>query len=320
MRSLAYHLGLFTAILISVGISTSWSSPSDPIYISTSYLPPNENHPEWQQEILKKAPPGLQIAVGTERGFMGLGINPQATGLVLIDRDPKVVKYNEINIAFLKLAETRREYQRLRFAENYSDWEKAGLKLDRSAWDFWQTYVIGDGRFKEFNNPKSQFFEDSNYLFSPDRFEKLSKLAKTGKIKTELLDLREPKELRGFVNRLKLRGEQLSVLDISNAWQKQYMKGEALSNLLKEFGTWANPKSILMITRRNLSDGPTQSFIYEAYTFENLVNPETVAHSLQAQEYKRGLPNAALNPKDSVSAFGAKSSFFSCFLRRLRLP
>jgi hypothetical protein len=317
MLRLALYFFCLASLTISLGISTSWSDFEDSHIVTVSFLHPNEDHPIWQKEILEQAPVGVHIAVGTDRGFMGLALNPNATALVLIDEDSSVVRFNEINVAFLKLAQTRRDYLKLRFASNYSGWQNAGLKLSQSDWNFWQTQVIHNGKFKDFNDPKSPLFKDANYMYSAELFDKVSSFAKENKIIISQVDLTSTKQVRSLINRLIIKDMDLGVLDISNAWQKQYMNTENLSNMLKEFSSWAKPKSTWMITRPDISNKTEQPFVYEGYTFRHLNNPTAVARALQANEYRRDLPKAALDPKASIKEFEPKS-FLTCFIERFR--
>ena len=79
-----------------------------------SFLAPNEQHPAEALPLWKQSPSGLYISVGTERGFMAAGANPNATHLLLVDRDPTVTYFNRINTALLELAENRENYLQLR--------------------------------------------------------------------------------------------------------------------------------------------------------------------------------------------------------------
>lgn len=181
------------------------------------FLAPNELNPENQLPILENAPQGIHISVGTERGFIGAAMNPSSTGLILVDRDAAVVRYNAINIALLELAENRAEYVDLR------------LNLDHSHWQELAEARYRDGRLSEFahkiltaqehylffretirkvnstfyflhKNGKERthfvkahsYFNNSNYLYDEVLFNKLSFLAKNQRMIALEVDLGQP--------------------------------------------------------------------------------------------------------------------------------
>src|SRR5689334_21034314 len=73
--------------------------------------------------ILEKAPSGLFVTVGSERGFRGASMAPGTTHLLLLDFSPSIVRFNRMNAELLK-APTLREYRKLRWDSSYQDWVK----------------------------------------------------------------------------------------------------------------------------------------------------------------------------------------------------
>lgn len=142
--------------------------------LTHSCLQPNELDPQLGRPIYSSAERGVHVAVGTERGFMGAIMNPNASHLLLIDRDPKVVLFNQINIALLEIAEDQSAYRVLRQARSAEAWQSAvteaamrghslseartRLLLDPAALEFWRTHVVEEAGFLAFHSFTNERF------------------------------------------------------------------------------------------------------------------------------------------------------------------
>jgi hypothetical protein len=81
--------------------------------------------------ILAEAAKGLYVSVGSERSFRGAAM-ANATGIVVVDISPKVLRFAKINRELLKAA-TLQTYRHLRFHASLSEWTAFGL----SEGDYW---------------------------------------------------------------------------------------------------------------------------------------------------------------------------------------
>lgn len=241
--------------------------------VRVSYYAPNEENPAASIPLMAKAAVGAQMAVGTERAFMGLALNPNATCGVFIDRDPGVRLYNQINILLLKLADgDRQQYLSLRFAGNLRVWSDSLKRILRASpgildprdlktltydnFQFWHQ-KIWDPHFDRFHDIPSQSgdpFWGANYLFDDTLFKRLSSLATEGRIRAIQLNFRDTPRLEKLVAELRREGIQVSVLDLSNAWWPSYLGSEqaparqVFGQLLRTFAPIAGPSSVLLVT------------------------------------------------------------------------
>lgn len=277
-----------------------------------SFIEPNEQYPAEALPLWKQSPRGLYVSVGTERGFMAAGANPNATHLLLVDRDPTVTYFNRINTALLELAENREDYLKLRLTDSSESWkiraEKAyaekklsknsyDLFTGEKAWNWWASRVrnylteFHNSRFKQIDA-----FQDVNYLANDQYFEKLSKMAKEQKIQANTLQLSDSKELLKLAQAIHASKIPLSTLDISNAYWDIYMSYDELKFLLGTFGKLAQFNSHLLLTK-----GSEKSWSYEAIEFQYLQDTTAAAQLLsETRRYSLFREKAVLNPKEFV--------------------
>lgn len=71
--------------------------------------------------ILRKAPKGIYLSIGSERSFRGASMIPDATALVVIDVSPDILKFVEINRELLKAPDLA-AYRRLRVDASFGEW------------------------------------------------------------------------------------------------------------------------------------------------------------------------------------------------------
>ena len=228
--------------------------------VSGKFAVPNEEYPQKLFPYLRNAPYGAYVSVGTERGFLGAANSPNVTRLILIDRDVKSVAYNQVNTLLLRISSSRYEYLRLRLHPSPIRWKEAAIQAGLTQAEIrfldyqcsnWRYQVAQYERFTTFHTPPrspKDKFGVGNYLNDDAAFAKIHALAKDNKILALQLDLSFPVDVQNFVWLMHHEQIPLSVLDLSNAWWREFIKRESLVDDLALFNTIATPKSLLVTT------------------------------------------------------------------------
>lgn len=198
--------------------------------------------------------------MGTERGFIGAANSPNVTHLVLIDKNPSIVNYNQINILLLKMSTNRENYLRLRTSPNLNEWISSAISagLSNEEIDFlkskftdWATLTSKKGILNFHRKPipllHPQFYK-VHYMYDDKLFNAFREKARTGRIVTGVIDLSKPEEVRNVVVQLEEKKIPLSVLDVSNAWRKDYIAEESFVTTVQQFDHIASPHSYLLLT------------------------------------------------------------------------
>jgi len=261
------------------------------------FLAPNETKPAEALPILEKSQPGLYIAVGTERGFMGAAAS-QADHLLLVDLDSGIVDFNRINIALLAAAKDLPQYKSLRLNGNLQDWTRAaeGLPseqralLSNEALHSWWRMRVRSKDFDSFHQaPTAEgSYDRMNYLFDEKLFEKLHGMARDGKIRTLKIDYSSKANSAALGDSIARSGLKLSVLDLSNSWWSSY-SGDGTAHLLKALEKSSGPGSLLLIT-----DGREGHWAY--YGFKTA---EIKAHFENSGPFYEWLRDMTLLPQNS---------------------
>ena len=289
-----------------------------------AYLGPNELHPIRMLPVTRLAPGGVYLGVGTERGLITASINPQLTFLILADYDPRAVFYNKVNLALLRLAPSRKDYLELRLRHPFVMWQTlsrlgvremdpADLEIlkDPKTFQWWESQVRGDkihDNFLDFQTEDRQTlgfgpedFQGANYLFNDALFERVSRLAKKGKIQTTLLNLANPAEVRRVVSVLQRKGQRngqrnemsLSIFDFSNAWWPQYeFPRDKLHATLKEL--------------RLISTGETLFLGTTTAQFSDRWSTSINSHEVDGRAIEVEIPKAEGYPLRGGFYFGAR--------------
>lgn len=152
-----------------------------------NFVAPNEEFPDDAKALLRRAPEGIYLSVGTERAFMGFAMADRASHLMIVDADPKVIRFANINIALLAMSESLDEYRALRFAESHKIWSKkikdlnlpkeAFSNMDAEGFEFWSENINREA-FNSFHSTEDDAngpFAESNYLFKCGCFQKFIK-------------------------------------------------------------------------------------------------------------------------------------------------
>lgn len=231
------------------------------------FVQPNEATPMDLKPVLKDAPKGVYVAVGSERGFIGASLSGSATHLLLVDHDPRVVRFNRFNIGLLQLARDRSDYLYLRHHATHEEllaWlsspvasqvesQYAEILRDPTAFGEWRKSL----RFEDFKKlhappstvPGQEFaYREANYLHYEDQFARTSAMAKAGRIESHAIELADIAEVRVLVDGLRRGGVPVSVLDLSNAWMSHYIRPPALRAMLTEFGTVTPPQGVTVLS------------------------------------------------------------------------
>jgi len=110
--------------------------------IGSSFLTPNELNPIDAYPIWRLGETGTYVSVGSERSFIGAA-SSDANGLVVIDRDPAVIRFAQINAALLKASLNLSDYRFLRMKADANEWAARGLKPleDIENWKWWEEYI-----------------------------------------------------------------------------------------------------------------------------------------------------------------------------------
>lgn len=238
---------------------------------SPLFAAPNEKYPGFSLEILKQAPRGVHIAVGTERGFISASLSPSATHLLLTDSDLGIVKFNQINIALLKVSLSRQDYVKLRLSSAPSEWLQRARMTDSLSereqkilglpafFDWWQQIHREKGlrAFEDFLVPpggKKRYplaFQDANYLWDEAQFSKIQEMARTDRIQSIWLDWLDRAHVYQVLQAIQDARLEVSVLDLSNAWEKRYIGISRLLKLLDSLREKMKNSSVLVLTLRS---------------------------------------------------------------------
>lgn len=243
------------------------------------YIWPNETQPGALREAFKASASGLHLSVGTERALIGLSLNPNATGLVVLDRNLGVIRFHQINTLLLALSESHEDYLALRFTSDPTQWIQRARQLDAESRDFlsnfsnfswWRDAVATEPKFDKFHFPPgtstNPHFSGANYLYDKLLFLRLQKFAKDRKIVAFPIDLTERDMVKKFAQMIEQSDHKISVIDLSNAWWPVYIPGEKLQSLLSTLRPHTSPQSTLLLT----TGGPVQGWGYIATNFSEL--------------------------------------------------
>lgn len=170
--------------------------------------------------------------MGTDRSFIGAALT-RANALFVIDYDPQAIRFVNINRALLAASTDRADYVYLRLTASPEVWLQRSEHLtaedketlaNPDSWAFWDKKVrknesAWDNAFQHFHtepkNPTDPFFA-SDYLFNDRLYLHLSQLAKSSRIQSRVLDLRQENEIRSLCDDLKSKRLTLGVIDTSD--------------------------------------------------------------------------------------------------------
>jgi hypothetical protein len=235
--------------------------------------------------ILKQAPRGVYVSVGSERSFRGASM-ADATALVVVDVGVSVLRFSRINRELLK-ADTLRRYLDLRFGASFEEWvafqdnQKIQMRLTKEDHVWWKENVALNRRsvmagwpreivtnvletidscYKDWQASAGSTrslidyvdYETGNYTYDEVLYQRLHVLALSDKIFVVGINLVQPEAVTQLVGVLRNEGEPVAVLDIDNAFLRGYI-GDKTTFLLESFLPIAQNKGIVlgMLTNYN---------------------------------------------------------------------
>jgi hypothetical protein len=241
------------------------------------YVVPNELNPEAAASILSQAKEGAYISVGAERGLLGALLSKGVTHLVQIDLVPEVVLYNQLNVVLLKVARDLPDYLALRNGE-VSEWKKRAALTTLNERE--KQILLSEENAKFFASVEggarerllhADYFKGSSFLRDEKLFAKVQVFAKANRIQVLQGNLTDGDRLRQVANQLKERGIQISVVDMSNAWEEKYIGPRGIQDVVKSLSPALSAKSIIMGTSVSQCIVSHLCFWdFRAYTFELL--------------------------------------------------
>ena len=104
-----------------------------------------------------------------------------------------------------------------------------------------------------------------NYTQNAVTFAHVYDYASQGKVRIQSLDLKVRSATRSLANDLQARKEQLSLVDVSNAWWKGFVGPSRLGKVLTELKEVTTPSTLLLLTTQ--ANG---SFFYFATPLEKV--------------------------------------------------
>ena len=232
-----------------------------------SYVVPNETFTHKLAPIVKDAPKGVYISVGTERGFIGASLAENTSHLLLLDRDPRVVFFNRMNAALLDLAKEADplDYLKLRLSASHDEWlaalkarphlsGTAAMLQSRANWEWWRVWARDSKSWKRYyrpwlaNIPDPDEFRKSIYWNNKELFVRLQGLAKRGRIIADVANLNRSVDAMRITENLQNAGLRISVLDLSNTWHKAYLGKSDSEYLVSMLEPVSKKRSVVVFT------------------------------------------------------------------------
>lgn len=228
--------------------------PNLPAALRSAPLPPmtstaatsttfNEIAPSNARDILAAAPPGVYLAVGADRAYLGFVQAPQTHGygLVVVDRDPGVIRFHRINIALLRAANDRAHYVHLRLHADDTEWKMAawrrGLDVEEASlltsgqWRWWREAVRTLEMFATFHQGFARRALEAvatkdirpHYLLEDAPFAIIHQAACAGRLVAHPCDLAKPTERQALATALQQQKLPVSVGDFSNLHNEKHL-------------------------------------------------------------------------------------------------
>jgi len=231
------------------------------------YVIANEGYPYDAISFFNYADVGVYVSVGTERGWIGAALS-KASHLLLVDYDAMAVRYNQVNVAMIKMAKNRKEYLKFRLTlSGFEDFASRLFKVPTNIdFDLARQSLSSQeekeriGAFflgqEDLNLPlrlvsEHHAFYNSNYLYNDEMFEHLKKMVDAGRVQAQQLDLTDQKAVSMLVDEIKKTHLQVAVLDLSNVFE--HLKKERYSSMFANLKKWERvrtPNGIVLTTER----------------------------------------------------------------------
>jgi len=252
-------------------VFTSFDAYSDNPSIQV-FVYPTEFRPQDAFPILSHSLPGIYLAVGFERAFMG-AVFSKARALLIVDHSEDVIRFARINIALITVAKDREDYLALRLNGTPSDWRQRhiefsganeGLEVlsDGESWKWWDQAIrdskdLGMELFHSTGGVswESPFF--LSYLTNDSSFYFLQEIARGERMWALQLELTNKKEVRLLVSKLEAYPLPIGVFDLSTAWEETFLSQAELNQLIAQLTKISEPRSMIL-----LSNGIGESTVF----------------------------------------------------------
>lgn len=259
------------------------------------FFVPNESNPCQAAAVLRVAPKGHLVALGTDRVLFDAVQMPQVDQVIAIDKEEQALQFHYLNESVLRSLDAGdlTTYQALRLSPTRELWEKmisdgrrAGritesdaAALMRDETFVWWKSCVSEGQPWDAlygrQNPQGRF-EGVNYILDLELFQVVQSLAHQGRYHGGLLDLTDSTQVQGLVQELEQEGALVSVLDLSNAWENTpanaYLGARAMAGLLEPFSQVVSEESLLMLTKGWWKRPGNSGLVYVGFTFKSLWN------------------------------------------------
>ncbi|MFM6927791.1 MAG: hypothetical protein ACKOX6_04965 [Bdellovibrio sp.] len=349
-----YLLILF-ASLISISANAHWITDESSLrevsagdYLGggadsrgAQYVIPNEIHPEEAKNIWSKAPTGVYISVGTERGFIGAAMAQNASHLLLLDLVPEIVFFNRLNTVLLKVSDSLSEYKELRQTGDAQLWikksasnvlNKEDRELMQSREFFEKFHALQKENSRRLLDPA--LFVGSSYMKSEALFTRLQQMARANRIWVAQGNLMDEEFLKSTSQRIQNERLQISCLDLSNAWDYHYTGATGVQKITQAYEKVMSLDSVLLVTNvRKMISNTMYLWNYHGFTYRSLskiqqtIDSDSALYTLVRS--KKLLPEGELyDPQDLKKVFVKEVQFMNFFsenpklgnffLRRLR--
>lgn len=181
---------------------------------TAQYVCPNEFNPAMARPLFEKSNHGMYISVGSERAFIGAALS-KSDSLYVVDIDPQIIQFTQINSALLAASQTKEQYFYLRYDAAANDWTEASKSVPQPYksilqsihnWNFWNNATKLNHDCLAFKNtPTGKFYFDqrANYMFHDELFYHLRLLATQKRIYTKLVNLLKTQEVEAFLDEIK---------------------------------------------------------------------------------------------------------------------
>ncbi len=296
------------------------------------YHSPNELYPQDANSILKRAPEGAYVGVGTERAILGFIQARSSTHLIWIDPYPSVLAFNEFNLELLKAARSREDYLHLRLEADVEEvrsrlYQAPGrvIQVVSDILELMRSPDFGEGHFNQ--NYEYRFrskpFRTINYLFNDEAFARIKQAVDEGRVFIKPTDLSNKNSLESLRDFLVRNALKISVLDISNIANfnegfNAYMKIEKALQMLKVLKSVAHRLGFIlhsytsnsMILKDIFRPLPSISWKYYAWSFDfSIWVYESDMRSVFFDQFRRGLIRLPFSSKSGPS--GCQLAFSS---------
>ncbi len=230
--------------------------------LEREYLFPNEFNPENLYPLIKRAPKGILIGVGTFRNLFMLSMdnNGKFRHTIIADNNPNVINFAGYLLSLIEISKTRQQ-----FLENING---RSVTYDTSRKYHYKKH-FNEVNYREFKSVlkcdlKSHFCEEykillsgkiekdgpvGNTFFSDDKlYNRLKKYVDKGSISLVNLDFSKLKEVSKFAEQIEKFDDKISLLDLSNCQGDEYLGYHNIGKVLKILQQVAFKRSLLVLT------------------------------------------------------------------------